>query len=112
MKKLLLASTLAIASFPGYAAEPAVDPGIEDQCRWNAEITYDDPACKPKPVRFQPMQWVFQCNDIRATITWRERDVWEYDLGGSIIGGSRFVQAREGLYFNGRPCTLIARWPR
>jgi hypothetical protein len=63
-------------------------------------------------LRFQSMQWVFQCNDIRATITWRGRDVWEYDLGGSIIGGSRFVQTRDGLAFNGRPCTLIARWPR
>src|SRR5262249_25236776 len=45
MKKLLLASVLAIASFPGYAAE--VDPGIEDQCQWNAKLVYDDPACKP-----------------------------------------------------------------
>jgi hypothetical protein len=46
-KALLLASVIAIASFPGFAHAAEVDPGIEDQCRWNDKLVYDDPACKP-----------------------------------------------------------------
>jgi len=28
----------------------------------------------------------------------------EYDLGGTIWGGSRFTAIKGELYFNGRPC--------
>jgi len=66
----------------------------------------------PKPVRWQPWQQVWQCNDIRMTITSRTQGLIEYDLGGSIWGGSRFaVDFRRdpwGKYwFNGRPCIQI-----
>jgi hypothetical protein len=68
MKKLLLASVFAIASFPGFAHAAEADPGIEDQCRWNDKLVYDDPACKP-PARVTvappyqgppPIGWVYK----------------------------------------------------
>jgi hypothetical protein len=54
--------------------------------------------------RFQPWQRVWQCNDIGVTITARDPFSIEYDLGGSIWGGSRFTIFKGTLYFNGRPC--------
>src|SRR5262249_46487777 len=36
-------------------------------------------------------QQVWQCNDIRVTVTARDPFSIEYDLGGTIWGGSRFT---------------------
>jgi hypothetical protein len=78
------------------------------------EITDSGECIKYKsapPPRFKPWQLVWQCNDIRVTVTSRKSDQIEYDLGGSIWGGSRFNIIRGALFFNGRPCAPIARWP-
>jgi hypothetical protein len=68
---------------------------------------------KPAAASWRPWQQVWQCNDIRMTITSQTQGLIEYDLGGSIWGGSRFaVDFRRdpwGKYwFNGRPCVQIA----
>jgi hypothetical protein len=36
-------------------------------------------------------------------VTGREPYVIEYDLGGTIWGGSRFTMVKGQLYFNSRP---------
>jgi hypothetical protein len=73
----------------------------------------------PKPARFQPWQEVWQCNDVRVTVTSRSPEEIEYDLGGMIWGGSRFTVVRGNLFFNRRPCVPLrpvgstdARWHR
>jgi hypothetical protein len=56
------------------------------------------------PPRFRPWQQVWQCNDIRVTVTARDPFSIEYDLGGTIWGGSHFTVIKGALYFNERPC--------
>jgi hypothetical protein len=58
----------------------------------------------PPPPRFRPWQQVWQCNDIRVTVTARDPFSIEYDLGGTIWGGSHFTVIKGALYFNERPC--------
>jgi hypothetical protein len=73
----------------------------------NAQVCLDWVESRPKPAatRFRPWQEIWQCNDIRVTVTMRDPNVIEYDLGGTIWGGSRFAKPLNGpLYFNGRPC--------
>src|SRR5262245_40958678 len=67
----------------------------------------DDGDAPPKPPPFQPWQEVWQCNDVRVTITSRSPEEIEYDLGGMIWGGSRFTVVRGNLFFNGRPCVPL-----
>jgi hypothetical protein len=63
-----------------------------------------------KPVAvWRPWQEIWQCNDIRLTVTSRREGVIEYDIGGSIWGGSRFVvdfrrSPQPAYWFNDRPC--------
>jgi hypothetical protein len=40
---------------------------------------------------FRPWQQVWQCNDIRVTVTARDPFSIEYDLGGTIWGGGHFT---------------------
>jgi hypothetical protein len=67
----------------------------------------DDGDAPPKPPPFRPWQEVWQCNDVRVTITSRSPEEIEYDLGGMIWGGSRFTVVRGNLFFNGRPCVPL-----
>ena len=62
----------------------------------------------PAPAAFKPWQRIWQCNDIRVTETVMQPGIVNYDLGGTIWGGSQFTLniTRGDLYFNGRPC-----WP-
>src|SRR5262245_7609198 len=46
---------------------------------------------KPAVTRWRPWQQIWQCNDIRLTITSRTEGLIEYDIGGSIWGGSQFA---------------------
>jgi hypothetical protein len=58
---------------------------------------------------FRPSQRMWQCNDIRVTETINQPWVVNYDLGGTIWGGSQFTLMLESgaLYFNGRPCVPL-----
>ena len=67
----------------------------------------DDGDAPPKPPPFRPWQEVWQCNDVRVTITSRSPEEIEYDLGGMIWGGSRFTVVRGNFFFNGRPCVPL-----
>jgi hypothetical protein len=62
----------------------------------------DDGDAPLKPPPFRPWQEVWQCNDVRVTITSRSPEEIEYDLGGMIWGGSRITVVR-GNFYN--------RWP-
>ena len=83
MKKFLL-SVVALAALSSLAISQESDP--------------------PPPPRFQPWQQVWQCNDIRVTVTGLDPYSVEYDIGGMIWGGSRFTIVKGDLFFNGRPC--------
>jgi hypothetical protein len=61
----------------------------------------------PPPSRFRPWQQVWQCNDIRVTITGRDPFSVEYDLGGTIWGGAHFTVVKGQLFFNERPCLSL-----
>src|SRR5262249_53121364 len=64
----------------------------------------DDGDAPLKPPPFRPWQEVWQCNDVRVTVTSRSPEEIEYDLGGMIWGGSRFTGGRGNLFFN---CRLV-----
>jgi hypothetical protein len=77
----------------------------------------DKPA-KPKPPAFRPWTIQWACNDIRVTVSERQRGQTTFDVGGSIIGGSQFVATHRfagyvplppSLSMNGRPCVLLSR---
>jgi hypothetical protein len=86
VKKLLLAAALSVlTASTAYAADESDPP-------------------PPPPPRFQPWQQVWQCNDIRVTVTGCDPYSVEYDLGGTIWGGARFTVVKGQLFFNGRPC--------
>lgn len=72
-------------------------------------LTHDGAAPPPARIRFQPSQSVWQCNDIRVTQTVNQPGIINYDLGGTIWGGSQFaLNLRNGdLYFNGRLCAPL-----
>jgi hypothetical protein len=59
------------------------------------------------PPSFRPWQDVWQCNDVRVTVTSRSPEEIEYDLGGMIWGGSRITVVRGNFFFNGRPCVPL-----
>ena len=70
----------------------------------SASVAYAADESDPSPPRFRPWQLVWQCNDIRVSVTGRDPFSVEYDLGGTIWGGSRFTVIKDDLFFNGRPC--------
>jgi len=45
-------------------------------------------ACRRGPSASATWQAIWQCNDIHVTVTSRQPEEFEYDLGGSIWGGS------------------------
>jgi hypothetical protein len=74
-----------------------------------ASAADEDPPNDPPRVRARfvpPLPRIWQCNDIRVTETVLQPGVVNYDLGGTIWGGSQFtLNIQQGdLYFNGRPC--------
>ncbi len=81
-------------------------PGVAALSMLSVSMATDesDPPAPPPPPRFRPWQQVWQCNDIRVTITGRDPFSVEYDLGGTIWGGSRFTVVKGQLFFNTRPC--------
>jgi hypothetical protein len=85
LKKLLLAGVAALSVL-------------------STSVAYAADESDPPPPRFRPWQQAWQCNDIRVTVTARDPFSVEYDLGGTIWGGSRFTIVKGALYFNGRPC--------
>jgi len=67
------------------------------------------PPAKPARLSFKPWQRIWQCSDIRVTETVNQPGVVNYDLGGTIWGGSNFTLnfQRGDLFFNGRPCLQL-----
>jgi hypothetical protein len=63
----------------------------------STSVAYTADESDPPRPRFQPWQQVWQCNDIRVTVTGREPFSVEYDLGGTIWGGSRFTVVKGEL---------------
>src|SRR5262249_16859332 len=91
-------------------------PGVHnDEQRARAEYHHCLEDAKPiepiKPVAFRPWQQVWQCNDIRIVEFSNRQGLIEYDLSGTIWGGSQFARDlnRDMLFFNGRPCLKVAR---
>ena len=70
----------------------------------STSVAYTADESDPPPPRFRPWQQVWQCNDIRVTITGRDPFSVEYDLGGTIWGGAHFTVVKGQLFFNERPC--------
>jgi hypothetical protein len=70
----------------------------------STSVAYAADESDPPLPRFRPWQQVWQCNDIRVTITARDPFSVEYDLGGTIWGGGHFTVIKGALYFNERPC--------
>jgi len=66
-------------------------------------------AMPPKPVRFQPWQEVWQCNDLRVTVTGPAPGTVNYDIAGSIWGGINFTfdGPRHQLYKGQWPCAFV-----
>src|SRR5262249_59079994 len=60
----------------------------------------DEPV---KPAPFRPWQQVWQCNDIRVTVTSLKAFEVNYDIGGTSWGGSQFTINACGLFFITRP---------
>ena len=109
MKKLVLASAAVLFLATG-TAHAGTGPGDDRQCPAGdvacqcAEQTLQDgeaaetPQQKAdydrcmqrasKPVAFKPWQRIWQCNDIRVTETSIRPGVINYDLAGTIWGGS------------------------
>src|SRR6266516_3248387 len=75
MKKLFLASVAALSVL-------------------STAVAYTADESDPPLPRFRPWQQVWQCNDVRVTITGRDPFSVEYDIGGMIWGGSRVVGVR------------------
>src|SRR4051794_3526772 len=53
-----------------------------------------------KPAAFRPSQRIWQCNDIRVTETATQPGIINYDLGGTIWGGSQFTLDFRRLSFD------------
>jgi hypothetical protein len=124
---LFLATGMMIIAARAVAADRA-DAPTEQQCsnryapgahndEQSARATYehcleDAKSMEPiKPAAFRPWQQVWQCNDIRIVEFSNRQGLIEYDLSGSIWGGSQFARDlnRDMLFFNGRPCLKVAR---
>src|SRR5262249_24722178 len=110
MRKMLLVGTVALFLATG-AAQAKNDWGTycgphNERCDPSdaEDNNWDDPSPTSKPARFRPWQQVWQCNDIRVTVTARDPFSIEYDLGGTIWGGAHFTVIKGALYFNERPC--------
>jgi hypothetical protein len=67
----------------------------------------DEGEAGAKGSRFRPWQRAWQCNDIRVTVTSLKPFEVNYDIGGTIWGGSQFTMIAGDLYFNGRPRAMI-----
>jgi len=83
----------------GEAAETPQQKADYDRCMQRAS----------KPVAFKPWQRIWQCSDIRVTESGIRPGVINYDLAGTIWGGSQFTYDlnREKIYFNGRACLPV-----
>ena len=77
MKKLLLASVAALSVL-------------------STSVAYTADESDPPLPRFRPWQQVWQCNDVRVTITGRDPFSVEYDIGGMIWGAS-FALLEEAI---------------
>src|SRR5262245_18930535 len=73
--------------------------------------SYAEAPSDLKPIAFRPWRQIWQCNDIRILEFSDRLGLVEYDLSGTISGGSRFARAlnRDMLFFNGRSCLKVAR---
>ena len=101
----------------------AAHDGARAECEAQVTDLHDTPAerraniaeCleqhrpKPRPVAFRPWQEVWQCNDLRVTVTSNAPGMVNYDIAGSIWGGINFTfdGPRHQLYKGAWPCALV-----
>ena len=93
---------IATADKWGLTAAPITSAAIQPTAS-TPRRTGGDPPPSPPPRRagvpvFRPWQQVWQCNDIRVTITVRDPDAIEYHLGGMMdfIGPPAIAYSRVG----------------
>ena len=119
---LMLALMMAIGAITFGAAmlihEARAEISGDDDCA----VARPDPTCpdwafdkkrnpdlRAKPImRWYPSQHAWQCNDIHLTVSEIQPNVWIYDIGGSIWGGSQFAWDHGVVIFNGRPCVPLS----
>jgi hypothetical protein len=116
----VLAGTVALCLWPA-TARAAEDDSGEGMACYN-----DGTGCRPcksdrecaeglgaRPVVFKGWQRAWQCSDIRVTETVTQRGIVNYDLAGTIWGGSQFALdiQRGTMWFNGRPCAFLGGTP-
>jgi len=81
---------------------------IQQEC---GELETGEPCANehPRPVRFRPWQEIWQCNDLRVTVTSNAPGIVKYDIAGSIWGGINFTfdGPRHQLYKGAWPCALV-----
>jgi hypothetical protein len=114
----VLAGAVALCVWPARAAE---DDSGEGMACYN-----DGTGCRPcktdrecaeglgaRPVAFKGWRRAWQCSDIRVTETVTQRGIVNYDLAGTIWGGSQFALdiQRGTMWFNGRPCVFLGGTP-
>src|SRR5262245_33520642 len=83
---------------------PCGDPGAE----YRSE---NCPHLPPKPVAssWRPWQEIWQCNDLRVTVTGNAPGMVNYDIAGSVWGGINFTfdGPRHQLYTGQWQCALV-----
>jgi hypothetical protein len=83
--------------YRGFRRQVSNENEAFSRCRCAVDIAYATDESDPPLPRFRPWQQVWQCNDIRVTITGRDPFSVEYDLGGTIWGGGHFTVIKGAL---------------
>src|SRR5262249_52541907 len=112
MKKLLLTSIAALFLATG-TARAGTGPGDDRQVIGECGELENSPPCPkevvPRRTDFRPQQEIWQCNDLRVTVTSPQLGIVNYDIAGSVWGGINFTfdDLRHQLYKGQWPCVLV-----
>jgi hypothetical protein len=83
-----------------------VSTSPEEDCKAEGDCS-EEP--RPAQYRFRPWQEIWQCNDLRVTVTGNAPGTVNYDIAGSIWGGINFTfdGPRHQLYKGAWPCVPL-----